>query len=143
MPDPGNWTTGIRIGFGKPTPPDGLTAEEWFAQNKEDGFGKPSETLMEHRRRYEETTEGPILTWREMAICGWDDEKAQAHRGNTWHQAAKSMQEARKKLRAQGWSFTIDRVPTPPPEKDNRYAMEVANAQRKSNWYMRLPANAR
>jgi hypothetical protein len=126
-------------------PPPGYEPDAWVAeQNRTIQTGDVREEQSEHWQ-VKERDGRPVLTWREMVILGWSNNRAQDHRGTlSYGVAANRMQEARAKLRKQGWHFKVSGKSFPPPrtEKTPDYIREIADAQQKSNWYLRLPASA-
>lgn len=127
-------------------PPEGFTAERWITERC--GNPVPAQVSDEQLRHWQETEEKsgrPVLTWREMAILGWSIERAQDHRGtSTYMKAGQMLQEARAKLRKQGWTFDARLIGSPPALQPRTadYLQEKADAQQKSNWLLRLPASA-
>jgi hypothetical protein len=87
------------------------------------------------------------LTWREMAILGFDPYQAREHRKKaSLKTAAYNMRLARKQLRAEGWRCPLRSPAIPPPpvtDPTAAHTTQIADTQQRSNWYTRLPANAR
>lgn len=134
-----------------PIRPGSMTIEdvETFIQTlSATGAGGNKETKrMEpvQAKRIEKSHELP-LTLREMVILGWDTPKILRCRGTYGRNGPRSVTEARKKLRDQGWVVVAGQIAVPPadaPASGRTHADEIASAQRRSNWLMRLPANAK
>lgn len=127
--------------FGKPIPPDGMDVDAYIAKCKQNITESTQVKREAEIRSKGEDAGRPILSWREMAILGWDNERAQKHRNTiSYLKADQKLQEARRKLRDEGWTFRlIGNRPVegiPPPGKIHQYSQEIADAQRRSNWLM-------